>query len=54
VDSYDAMRSDRPYRQALSPQQALREIHCGSGKQFDPALSQAFVRLLDQQPALAA
>ncbi len=54
VDSYDAMRSDRPYRQALSPEHALREIHCGSGKQFDPALSQAFVRLLDQQPALAA
>jgi HD-GYP domain-containing protein (c-di-GMP phosphodiesterase class II) len=54
VDSYDAMRSDRPYRQALSPEHALREIHCGSGKQFDPALSQAFVRLLGQQPALAA
>jgi HD-GYP domain-containing protein (c-di-GMP phosphodiesterase class II) len=54
VDSYDAMRSDRPYRQALSPEHALREIHCSSGKQFDPELSQAFVRLLDQQPALAA
>ena len=54
VDSYDAMRSDRPYRQAMPPEHALREIHSGSGKQFDPALSQAFIRLIDQQPALAA
>ena len=54
VDSYDAMRSDRPYRLALPPEQALREIHSGAGKQFDPALAQAFIRLLDHEPSLAA
>lgn len=54
VDSFDAMRSDRPYRQALPPEEALREIHAGSGKQFDPALSKVFIRMVDQEPSLAA
>lgn len=54
VDSYDAMRSDRPYRLALPPEQAMREIHAGAGKQFDPSLARAFIGLLDHEPSLAA
>lgn len=54
VDSFDAMRRDRPYRNALSTEQALLEIREGAGRQFDPALASAFVRMIDHAPALAA
>jgi HD-GYP domain-containing protein (c-di-GMP phosphodiesterase class II) len=36
VDAFDAMTSDRPYRSALSLDQALEEIKKGGGTQFDP------------------
>ena len=36
ADAYDAMRSDRPYRKALSPEDAANELSRGSGTQFCP------------------
>ncbi|MBM4006887.1 MAG: HD-GYP domain-containing protein [Planctomycetes bacterium] len=54
ADSFDAMRSERPYRRALSDQEAIREIREGSGRQFDPRLAKTFLQLLECQPALAA
>ncbi|MGH9465923.1 MAG: HD-GYP domain-containing protein, partial [Terriglobales bacterium] len=42
ADTLDAMTSDRPYRRALSWEQARDEILRQSGKQFDPAVVQAF------------
>ena len=44
VDAYDAMRSHRPYRKALSPRLAVEEIRRYSGTQFDPGVVEAFVR----------
>ena len=38
VDSFDAMASDRPYRRALSLEDATEHIKKLSGKQFDPAV----------------
>ncbi|MEQ8175193.1 MAG: CHASE4 domain-containing protein [Syntrophomonadaceae bacterium] len=38
IDAYDAMTSERPYRQALSREQAIAELHRCSGTQFDPEL----------------
>ena len=35
-DAYDAMRSDRPYRAALSKPAAVVELRAGSGRQFWP------------------
>jgi HD-GYP domain-containing protein (c-di-GMP phosphodiesterase class II) len=54
VDSFDAMRRDRPYRNALSTEQALLEIREGAGRQFDPTLAAAFVHMVDRTPSLAA
>jgi len=39
ADSYDAMTSDRPYRKALSKQEAIDEIRKNAGKQFDPKIA---------------
>ena len=42
VDAYDAMVSDRPYREAMSDENALTEITKNSGTQFDPVVVRAF------------
>ncbi len=42
ADAYDAMTSERPYRRALSPDHALREIERQQGRQFDPGMVAAF------------
>jgi putative nucleotidyltransferase with HDIG domain len=43
ADAYHAMTSDRPYRKALSPVTAARELLNHSGHQFDPTLVKAFI-----------
>ena len=50
VDSYDAMTSERPYRAALSPTVALRQLYEQGGSQFDPALVAGLVRTLGIYP----
>jgi hypothetical protein len=45
VDVYDAMRRDRPYRQALSDEQIFAYIREQSGKHFDPFVAEAFLEL---------
>jgi len=47
ADAYDAMTSDRAYRRALPHEVAVSEIERCAGTQFDPELSEAFVRLMD-------
>jgi polar amino acid transport system substrate-binding protein len=37
-DSFNAMTSDRPYRRAMSAEDALTELHVNAGWQFDPAV----------------
>ena len=43
VDTFDAMTCDRPYRRALPYAAAAREISDGSGGQFDPGVTAAFL-----------
>jgi len=50
VDAYDAMTSRRPYRQAISRDQACIEIERNSGTQFDPAVVEAFLLLVRRSP----
>jgi len=45
IDAWDAMRSDRPYRKALSVEIAEDQLVKGSGKQFDPQVVTAFLKL---------
>ena len=47
VDVYDALTSDRPYRQGWTVSKAGQHIVTGAGTQFDPALASAFGRALE-------
>jgi GAF domain-containing protein len=50
-DAYGAMTCDRPYRDAMSSGEALREIKAGAGSQFDPAVVAALIDALAQDSA---
>jgi putative two-component system response regulator len=45
ADSFDAMTSDRPYREAMSVNEALEEIKRCTGSQFDPEVAAAFLKI---------
>jgi putative nucleotidyltransferase with HDIG domain len=49
ADSYDAMRSDRPYRAGRSPDETLEEIALCTGSQFDPEAVEAFVEYMSSE-----
>jgi hypothetical protein len=48
-DAYQAMTSARPYRAALPPAAAAYELRAGAGTQFDPALVDCFVEVLQER-----
>ncbi len=48
VDAYDAMTTDRPYRQAMSKEEALLRLQEGAGSQWDANLVAIFTELVDQ------
>lgn len=52
VDAYDAMTSSRPYREALSHEEAMREIKAQAGTQFDPEVTTAFERIMAERLGL--
>ncbi|MEZ5154610.1 MAG: diguanylate cyclase [Solirubrobacterales bacterium] len=54
AESYDAMTSDRPYRAARTPAEAIGEMGRYSGSQFDGAVVDALVRALDRAAAGSA
>ena len=51
-DAYEAMTSARVYQSAVSAQQALAELARGAGSQFDPKLTDLFIELVLDDPAL--
>ena len=46
ADSYDAMTSDRPYRDSFSDAKTFDELESFSGRQFNPELIKVFIRLM--------
>src|SRR5205823_3040316 len=52
ADAFDAMTSDRPYRQALPLEHAFAELLTKAGTHFDPACVQAFLALRPQVEAV--
>lgn len=46
ADSYAAMTSERPYRKALSREDAIAELKRRSGSQFDPKIVETFLKVI--------
>jgi putative nucleotidyltransferase with HDIG domain len=53
-DSWNAMRTDRSYRKALSHEVARAELVANSGHQFDPQIVAVFLRVIEAAPELDA
>lgn len=47
-DAFDAMTTQRPYKNALSVEEAVEEIRNHAGTQFDPWLAELFVSNIDR------
>ena len=47
VDVWDALTNDRPYRKAMTLEQAVRIVLAERGKSFDPAVVDVFLRKMD-------
>jgi diguanylate cyclase (GGDEF)-like protein len=48
ADAYEAMRSDRIYRSAMTEDEARAELERCAGTQFDARVVEAFLRMLDR------
>ncbi len=53
-DAYSAMTTDRPYRKGLTVEQAIEQIEQGSGSQFDPDLTSAFIAMIERESGKTA
>jgi putative nucleotidyltransferase with HDIG domain len=51
ADAYEAMTAGRPYRAALSADEARAELRSGAGAQFDAQVVSTFLALLDRPAA---
>jgi putative two-component system response regulator len=47
ADVYDALVSERPYKKAFSHTEAVKIIYDGKGTQFDPALTDVFIKVME-------
>ncbi|HNX28406.1 MAG TPA: diguanylate cyclase [Syntrophomonadaceae bacterium] len=54
ADAYDAMTSNRPYRKAMSHDDAVAELKRCAGIQFDPYLIEQFIEMLEQKKLTGA
>jgi len=48
ADTYDAMTSDRPYRNAFSEAKTFGELESFSGRQFEPELIKEFIKIMER------
>ena len=52
ADSFSAMVSKRPYRDALSREEAIEELEKYKGVQFDAKVVDAFLKVLEKNPKI--
>ncbi len=52
ADAYDAMTTDRVYRSRLSHERAMAELERCAGTQFDPAVVDALIAMMNEQESL--
>jgi two-component system, cell cycle response regulator len=48
-DAFDAMTSERPYRQPVAEEEAIAELRRCAGTQFDPMVVEAFCRVMARE-----
>jgi len=48
VDAYDAMTSERPYKEKSKKREVIARLKEESGKQFDPRVVEAFLKIIDR------
>lgn len=53
VEAYGAMTSERPYREARTPEEACAELIAEAGSQFDPEMTQLLVEHIRRDEASA-
>ncbi len=49
IDVYDALRSDRPYRNAWPEEKVLEHLKAGSGNHFDPQVLEMFLKMIEME-----
>ena len=49
ADAYDAMTSNRAYRDRLTREQVLQEFIDGKGTQFDPEMTEVFLKMIKEE-----
>lgn len=49
ADAFDAMTSNRVYREALSDEEILQELNNGMGVQFDPVIAATFIEMIEKK-----
>lgn len=49
ADAFEAMTSNRPYRDSLGKQEAIKRLVEGRGKQFDPQVIKAFLQVASRK-----
>ena len=47
-DAYNAMTTDRPYREAMPREAAIAELQSNTGTQFDPRIISALMKVVEQ------
>ena len=51
ADAYDVMTHNRPYKKAISSEEAIKEILNYSGSQFDEELVKIFIKVIEDNPS---
>jgi HD-GYP domain-containing protein (c-di-GMP phosphodiesterase class II) len=54
VDAYDALTSNRPYRQKITKSEALEYLNEQAGIHFDPEMVSHFEKMIRANPGLTA